>query len=89
MRFVIAIIILVQLEMDAPAWAQSRVRLNWGAISGVMSGIWLAQEEGLFKKHGLDIELIHIASTSQRVGCACAPSDVRWWFRNGAQAHPT
>ena len=67
MRFVIAITILVQLGMDAPSWAQNKVRLNWGAISGVMSPIWVAQEEGLFKKHGLDIELIHIASTSKAI----------------------
>jgi len=67
MRFVIAIAILVQLGMDPPSWAQNKVRLNWGAISGVMSPIWVAQEEGLFKKHGLDIELIHIASTSKAI----------------------
>jgi len=58
---------LVQLHMGAPSWAQNKVRLNWGAISGVMSPIWIAQEEGLFKKHGLDIELIHIASTSKAI----------------------
>ena len=67
MRFVIAITLLVQLHMGAPSWAQNKVRLNWGAISGVMSPIWVAQEEGLFKKHGLDIELIHIASTSKAI----------------------
>jgi ABC-type nitrate/sulfonate/bicarbonate transport system substrate-binding protein len=49
------------------SWAQNKVRLNWGAISGVMSSIWVAQEEGLFKKHGLDVELIHIASTSRAI----------------------
>ena len=32
-----------------------------------MSAIWVAQEEGLFKKHGLDVELIHIASTSRAI----------------------
>ena len=67
MRFVIAITLLVQLHMGAPSWAQNKARLNWGAISGVMSPIWVAQEEGLFKKHGLDIELIHIASTSKAI----------------------
>ena len=53
--------------MASPANAQQKVRLNWGAISGVMSAIWVAQEEGLFKKHGLDVELIHIASTSRAI----------------------
>lgn len=67
MGFVVAITILVQLHMVTPLWAQQKVRLNWGAISGVMSGIWVAQEEGLFKKHGLDLELLHIASTSRAI----------------------
>lgn len=53
--------------MASPANAQQKVRLNWGAISGVMSSIWVAQDEGLFKKHGLDVELIHIASTSRAI----------------------
>jgi len=53
--------------MAHSAFAQQKVRLNWGAISGVMSPIWVAQEEGLFRKHGLDVELIHIASTSKAI----------------------
>lgn len=58
---------LFLLATATSAGAQQKVRLNWGAISGVMSGIWVAQEEGLFKKHGLDLELIHIASTSRAI----------------------
>ena len=50
-----------------PVEAQQKVWLNWGAIRGVMTGIWVAQEEGLFKKHGLDFELIHIASTFKAI----------------------
>jgi ABC-type nitrate/sulfonate/bicarbonate transport system substrate-binding protein len=32
-----------------------------------MSGIWVAYEEGLFKKNGLDVELLHIPSTSRAI----------------------
>ena len=60
-------LILFFLAVASSADAQQKVRLNWGAISGVMSSIWVAQEEGLFKKHGLDLELIHIASTSRAI----------------------
>ena len=67
MRFIIAVSMLALLCAGAPAAAQSKVRLNWGAISGVMSPIWVAQEEGLFKKYGLDVELIHIAATSKAI----------------------
>lgn len=59
--------IILSLLLAAPASAQNKVRLNWGAISGVMGAIWTAQEEGLYKKHGLDVELIHISSTSKAI----------------------
>lgn len=67
MRLRIGIFALFFLAVASPANAQQKVRLNWGAISGVMSSIWVAQDEGLFKKHGLDVELIHIASTSRAI----------------------
>ena len=56
---VIALVILV-----APASGQMKVRLNWSAIAAGQSGIWIAQEEGLFKKNGLEVELLHIPSSS-------------------------
>jgi ABC-type nitrate/sulfonate/bicarbonate transport system substrate-binding protein len=67
MKLRFGIVALLFLAVTSPALAQQKVRLNWGAISGVMSAIWVAQEEGLFKKHGLDVELIHIASTSRAI----------------------
>jgi ABC-type nitrate/sulfonate/bicarbonate transport system substrate-binding protein len=67
MKIRIWTLVVFILAATACADAQTKVRLNWGAISGVMSPIWVAQEEGLFKKHGLDVELIHIASTSKAI----------------------
>ncbi len=67
MKIIVSFIVLACLSLASPAAAQNPTRLNWGAVSGVMSPIWVAQEEGLFKKHGLDIELIHIASTSKAI----------------------
>jgi NitT/TauT family transport system substrate-binding protein len=49
----------------APASAQMKVRVNWSAIAAGQSGIWIAYEEGLFKKNGLDVELLHIPSSSR------------------------
>lgn len=49
------------------SWAQMKVRVNWSAVSGSMSGVWVAYEAGLFKKNGLDVELLHIASSSRAI----------------------
>jgi len=32
-----------------------------------MSGLWVAYEEGLYKKNGLEVELLHIPSTSRAI----------------------
>src|SRR4249920_739775 len=61
--FVIAIILFV----GAPAWAQPKTRINWTAVTGAQSGMFMAQQEGLFKKNGLDVELIHIPSSSRGI----------------------
>jgi NitT/TauT family transport system substrate-binding protein len=47
--------------------AQNKVRINWTAVTGAQSGIYVAQEEGLFRKNGVDVELIHIASSSRGI----------------------
>jgi ABC-type nitrate/sulfonate/bicarbonate transport system substrate-binding protein len=67
MNFRFGIFVVIFLATANSAGAQQKIRLNWGAISGVMSAIWVAQEEGLFRKHGLDLELIHIPSTSRAI----------------------
>ncbi len=47
------------------AAAQMKVRVNWSAIAAGQSGIWIANDEGLFRKNGLDVELLHIPSSSR------------------------
>ena len=49
------------------AWGQTSVRFNWTAVTGAQSGIFMAKQEGLFKKNGLDVELIHIPSSSRGI----------------------
>jgi len=51
----------------AVAWAQMKARVAWTSFASNMSGTWVAQEEGLFKKNGLDVELVHIPSTSRAI----------------------
>ncbi|HWH77180.1 MAG TPA: ABC transporter substrate-binding protein [Candidatus Binatus sp.] len=62
MRLLIVVIALLAFA-DASS-AQMKVRVNWSAIAAGQSGIWIAHDEGLFKKNGLDVELLHIPSSS-------------------------
>ena len=43
------------------AAAPMRVRSAYSSISGSILPAWIARDEGLFEKHGLDVELIYIA----------------------------
>ncbi len=49
------------------SWAQMKVRLNWSAMAGAQSGFWVAYDEGIFKKNGLDVELLHVPSSSRAI----------------------
>ena len=53
--------------LAAPSLAQMRVRLNWTALAGTQSGLWVAQDEGIFKRNGLEVELLHIPSSSRAI----------------------
>jgi NitT/TauT family transport system substrate-binding protein len=71
--------------LAAPAWAQKSVRINWTAVTGAQSGMFMAKQEGLFKKNGLDVELIHIPSSSRAIQAILA-GEVAISFMDGSNA---
>lgn len=44
-----------------------KARVAWTSFASNMSGTWVAQEEGLFRKNRLEVELVHIPSTSRAI----------------------
>jgi NitT/TauT family transport system substrate-binding protein len=40
------------------AYAQDKLRMGLSSVSGLHSAVWVAEEKGLFRKHGLDVEVI-------------------------------
>ncbi len=63
----VAIIVVMLLALPGPVWSQMKARVAWTSFASNMSGTWVAQEEGLFRKNGLEVELVHIASTSRAI----------------------
>lgn len=78
--FLLALVILT-----APALAQNKVRINWTAVTGAQSGMFMAKQEGLFKKHGLDVELLHIPSSSRAIQAILA-GEIAISFMDGSNA---
>jgi NitT/TauT family transport system substrate-binding protein len=74
---------VIMLFIGAPGWAQMKTRINWTAVTGAQSGMFMAQQEGLFKKNGLDVELVHIPSSSRGIQTILA-GEIAFSFMDGA-----
>jgi len=55
---------VVLLAIVAPTWAQEKIAISLSAIAPSAVSLWIPHEEGFFKKHGLNAELILIESGS-------------------------
>jgi NitT/TauT family transport system substrate-binding protein len=75
------LVLFLAILIASPALAQ-KTRINWTAVTGAQSGMFLAQQEGLFKKNGLDIELIHIPSSSRAIQAILA-GEIAFSFMDG------
>src|ERR1051325_8506323 len=49
------------------AEAPQKLRVAYAAITAAFSLPWIAKEAGLFQRHGLDVELVYIASGARAV----------------------
>jgi len=63
--FCISVILLVFSPLGS--LAADRVRLGLSSISATNGSVWVAEEKGLFKKHGVDVEVIVIGGGGARV----------------------
>src|ERR687891_370252 len=46
-------------SMAAPsAMAQDKMRMGLSSVSALHSAVWIAEQKGLFRKHGVDAEVI-------------------------------
>jgi NitT/TauT family transport system substrate-binding protein len=77
--------VLQGLLFNSSSWAQTKTRINWTAVTGAQSGMFMAQQEGLFKKNGLEVELIHIPSSSRGIQAILA-GEIAFSFMDGSNA---
>ena len=38
-----------------------KLRVTYSAIGGSQASVWIPYEAGIFRKHGLDVELLYVA----------------------------
>jgi ABC-type nitrate/sulfonate/bicarbonate transport system substrate-binding protein len=60
-----SLLVIIALLIDQAAFAQEMsLRAVYNALSGVMAPIWVAQDAGLFVKHGVTVDLKYLAATT-------------------------
>jgi len=79
------ILIAAGWVLPAPANSQMKARVAWTSFASNMSCTWVAQEEGLFRKNGLEVELVHIASTSRAIQTLLA-GELAYTYMDGRTA---
>src|SRR3990172_2098506 len=92
-RSLFAAAVVSLLIFPAPARAQKKLNTSYAAISGAMAVPWIGVEEGIFKKKGLDVSLVYIASGPKSLAAVLAgetpnalssrPSPLQAHFRGG------
>ena len=61
LRFLTGFIIFLALGSVAEAQAPlEKLRLIYSAIGGSQASVWIPYEAGIFRKHGLDVELLYV-----------------------------
>ena len=52
------LLFIVSLFLSPRADAQDKMRLGLSSVSALHSAVWIAEQKGLFRKHGIDAEVI-------------------------------
>ena len=66
--------------------AQDRLRVGLSSISATSGSIWVAEEKGLFKKQGLDAEVIIIGGGASRVVSSLLAGEIQFSVGGGDSA---
>ena len=78
--------LLIVLIGAAPLSAQDRIRLGLSSISATSGSIWVAEDKGLFRKYGSNVESIFIGGGAARVVSALLSGEIQFSVGGGEAA---
>ncbi|MGH7874271.1 MAG: ABC transporter substrate-binding protein, partial [Candidatus Binatia bacterium] len=67
----------------ATVWGLDKIRIGMGAFSPTNSAVWVAEERGFFKKHGIEAEAIFIGGGATRSVNALLAGDIQFATAGG------
>lgn len=63
--------------------AQDKLKVGLSSVSATSGSIWVAEEKGLFKKHGIDTEVIVIGGGASRVVSSLIAGEIQFSVGGG------
>jgi NitT/TauT family transport system substrate-binding protein len=75
--------LMISLLFAAPLTAQEKLRVGLSSVSATNGSIWLAENKGLFRKHGVDVEVIVVGGGGARVVSALVAGDLHFSVGGG------
>ena len=61
LRYLPVLFILLALSLEAEAQSSlEKLRVTYSAIGGSQASVWIPYEAGIFRKHGLEVELLYV-----------------------------
>ena len=82
-RSSVALLVICFVCHGSPATGQEKLRLGLSSIGATNGSIWAAEEKGLFRKHGVDVEVIFIGGGGARVVSSLLAGDIHFSVGGG------
>jgi NitT/TauT family transport system substrate-binding protein len=73
----------ISVLFSAPASAQEKLRVGLSSVSATNGSIWVAEDKGLFRKHGIDVEVIVVGGGGARVVSSLVAGDLHFSVGGG------
>jgi NitT/TauT family transport system substrate-binding protein len=78
-----SVLLTIILSFPAAALAQDKVRIGVSSVSATSGSLWVAEEKGLFKKHGIETEVIVIGGGAARVVSSLIAGEIQFSVGGG------
>ncbi len=75
--------LMISLLFAAPLSAQEKLRVGLSSVSATNGSIWVAEDKGLFRKHGIDVEVIVVGGGGARVVSSLVAGDLHFSVGGG------
>jgi NitT/TauT family transport system substrate-binding protein len=75
--------LMISLLLPAALAAQEKLRVGLSSVSATNGSIWIAEDKGLFRKHGIDVEVIVVGGGGARVVSSLVAGDLHFSVGGG------